>query len=286
LVGLRIILYYPSDVDEVCAIWREQFSVDESSSVDKRAELASDQFGYSSVHLVCRLSEGRRTLAEWSPFESTCCEVQVRTVLQHAWASISHALQYKHESDVPTQFKRRLNRLAGLLELADAEFLSLKQTHKIAAVKVQERILKHDFEVGLDSISLAQYLPKSELVKQLCVLARKAGFGITTDHEDTQLHQICQHLEIRTIQQLDEELRRSLPLAQNFFRAFEIKTTEYMGLTPSGSSGHWSAALLVAQHSETMTLKVLKKLSMWSFDYRVSVLKAARTAKHQLAKDA
>ena len=86
LVGLRIILYYPSDVDEVCSIWREQFSVDESSSVDKRAELASDQFGYSSVHLVCRLSESRRALAEWSPFASTCCEVQVRTVLQHAWA--------------------------------------------------------------------------------------------------------------------------------------------------------------------------------------------------------
>lgn len=287
LVGLRIILYYPSDVDEVSAIWRDQFSVDESSSVDKRAELASDQFGYSSVHLVCRLSEGRRTLAEWSPFESTCCEVQVRTVLQHAWASISHALQYKHESDVPAQFKRRLNRLAGLLELADAEFLSLKQERTIAAVQVEEQILKHNFEVGLDSISLTQYLPKSKVVKQLCGLARKAGFGITAIEDVNQLPQICLHLQIKTIQQLDEELRRSLPLAQKFFPAFAIEDgTEKKDISTSGDSDHWSAALIVAQHSETMTLEVLEKLGLWSVDYRVDVLKAAKSAKHQLAKDA
>jgi trimethylamine:corrinoid methyltransferase-like protein len=57
-------------------------------------------------------------------------EVHVRTVLQHAWAAISHSLQYKKEDDVPAALRRRLNRLAALLELADQEFTTLSAEHR------------------------------------------------------------------------------------------------------------------------------------------------------------
>jgi hypothetical protein len=55
--------------------------------------------------------------------------VQVRTVLQHAWASISHALQYKQEDDIPRALRRRLARISALLEVADEEFAELNREH-------------------------------------------------------------------------------------------------------------------------------------------------------------
>ena len=51
-------------------------------------------------------------------------QVQVRTVLQHAWAEFEHAIRYK--GTIPEEhgpdLDRRFTLAAGLLELADREF--------------------------------------------------------------------------------------------------------------------------------------------------------------------
>ena len=46
----------------------------------------------------------------------------MRTVLQHGWALISHRLDYKTESEVPKEVRRRLFRVAALLETSDELF--------------------------------------------------------------------------------------------------------------------------------------------------------------------
>lgn len=274
-VGARIIIYYPSDVDEVCSLLRGQFIVDEASSVDKRSELAADQFGYSSVHLLCQLSASRSDLVEWSMFTSILFEVQVRTVLQHAWASISHALEYKQEADVPPQFKRRLNRLAGLLELADAEFLSLKEQRSAASTASEENIKRHELDFDIDIISLGQYLKTSVPVKRIRKITKDAGFRIEGTLDSTQVLAVSVILGFGTVQKLDESLQELIPFAEAFFPAFWKETspgTEFV----AGDSGHWTAVALAGRHYKTLTAKALEQAGLWSADYRREVRAAAR----------
>ena len=60
-------------------------------------------------------------------------ELQVRSILQHAWASLQHDLMYKGERTPTDSVRRRLIALAGLLELADHEFMAVRLAHGDAA---------------------------------------------------------------------------------------------------------------------------------------------------------
>lgn len=272
LVGLRAILYYPSDVDAVATILRSQFSVDERNSIDKRTELAHDQFGYASVHLVCKISDNRCNLPEWAPFGGFSFEIQIRTVLQHAWASISHALQYKHESDVPDQFKRRLNRLSGLLELADAEFMSLKEQRVVASAEAASKVHEKDFSISLNSLSLKEYLYTSETISKISKAAEKAGLRVDSNEEGTQLSTFSSFLKLQTLGELDSLLKKALPLAYEFFSAFEKR---YGSDFLSGDRDHWATVLLVAIKRDSVSKDELSSIGFWGTDYIEEVLATA-----------
>ncbi len=87
---------------------------------DMGQETASEgRFGYASRHLLVSTDPERRAYEPRAPRQ-----VQVRTVLQHAWAEFEHDIRYKGtipEEHVP-DLDRRFTLAAGLLELADREF--------------------------------------------------------------------------------------------------------------------------------------------------------------------
>ncbi|PRB02295.1 GTP pyrophosphokinase family protein [Microbacterium sp. MYb64] len=122
MLGLRVITYLASDVDTVVSVLRANFDIDEDRSLDKQTSLDPDRFGYLSNHLVATTSTARSTLAEWAPYRGIYFEIQIRSILQHAWAEIEHDLGYKSTSGIPVHLRRRFARLASLLELADSEF--------------------------------------------------------------------------------------------------------------------------------------------------------------------
>ncbi len=76
--------------------------------------------GYLSVHYLVELPQQWWGLGDYAGLKA---EIQLRTVLQHAWAQIQHDILYK-ESGLPSSpgVERRLRGLAGMLELADREF--------------------------------------------------------------------------------------------------------------------------------------------------------------------
>ena len=129
LSGIRIILYYQDDVDKVNSLLRKNFKIDESNSIDKAEILETNEFGYLSVHYIVQLDSKRNKLPEWKSYSKLKAEVQVRTVLQHSWASISHELSYKRKIEIPKGLSRKLFRLAGLFELADEQFMLIRDEH-------------------------------------------------------------------------------------------------------------------------------------------------------------
>jgi len=86
----------------------------------------------------------------------------VRTVLEHAWAEIEHDLGYKAHG-VPTDARRKLSRLAGLLELADQEFVAIRRGLEAYAASLPERILTEEDSVPLDRVSLLPLLECAEV---------------------------------------------------------------------------------------------------------------------------
>lgn len=127
MLGVRIVTYFPDDVDRVAKVIRDEFAIDEENSTDKRALLDSDRFGYLSLHYIARLGGGRSQLAEYARFSKVTFEIQIRSILQHAWAEIEHDLGYKSSNAIPVQIRRRFSRVAGLLEVADNEFQEIRK---------------------------------------------------------------------------------------------------------------------------------------------------------------
>ena len=70
-------------------------------------------------------ASARRTARRWGCPDRPV-ELQVRSILQHAWASLQHDLMYKGERAPTDSVRRRLIALAGLLELADHEFMAVR----------------------------------------------------------------------------------------------------------------------------------------------------------------
>ena len=126
LAGIRIITYYEDQIDQVAKFIRQEFCVDEENSVDKRKMLAPDRFGYLSLHLIVKLPLERVQLPEYAQFKECKVEIQIRSILQHAWAEIEHDLEYKNQANVTDETRRQFSRLAGLLEFADLEFEKIR----------------------------------------------------------------------------------------------------------------------------------------------------------------
>ena len=125
LSGVRVITFFPNTIIEVEEVIKEQFEVIERINKTDIL-LKNERLGYQSVHFLVQLKHNRCILPEYSRYNNRKTEIQVRTILQHAWAEIEHDIQYKSEETIPTQIKRRFIALAGLIEIADREFQAIQ----------------------------------------------------------------------------------------------------------------------------------------------------------------
>jgi putative GTP pyrophosphokinase len=277
LVGLRIILYYVDDVPRACDLIHQQFEVDDAKSVDKGRSLAPDQFGYLSVHKIVKLAKARAGLPEWSAMAKMVAEIQVRTVVQHSWAAISHALQYKHEADVPLQFRRRLGRLAGLLELADQEFAALRHEQILLKAAVSVEVSSGNLDIAVDADTIGEFVSKSDTVKRLMASALSVGFETVSEQAVgsgiPQLTQACLVCGVGSIVELDAVLGSAMPLAEKFLRSF-------LGTWPYGlsvSDAHVAAMLLVARRGGQRDPEKISDSVGWSRDYASGILLVAKS---------
>ena len=127
IAGIRIVTQFSHDVDEVIELIKKHLDVDEQNSPDHRvSRFEEGKFGYMSAHLVVTLGDVRGKQIEYKDMNNLKCEIQVRSILQHAWAKIEHGLGYKSEAEVPQDLKRDFSKAAAVLEAADDMFSRLK----------------------------------------------------------------------------------------------------------------------------------------------------------------
>jgi ppGpp synthetase/RelA/SpoT-type nucleotidyltranferase len=126
-VGARVLVPLSADVAPVAGLVQRLYVVEEMS--DQRSDQLLDVPGYQSLHFLLRFRPEDRDALGLADAPDVPVEVQVRSILQHAWASLQHDVMYKAER-VPTDtVRRRLIALAGLLELADHEFMAVRVAH-------------------------------------------------------------------------------------------------------------------------------------------------------------
>jgi len=276
LSGIRIIVYYEKELNTISELIAKEFDIDWSNSSDKRKAHKPEEFGYQSIHYVVKLSKSRSSLLEWHHLAGLQAEIQVRTVLQHAWAAISHKLQYKREEDVPQILRRRLFRLSALLELADEEFMILRDKTNSLAEVVQYKLAEGDTDVEVNGLTIGVFLNTSQVVSAIVTDAQRAGFGFEphpgdNDEDDfSDLVALCNFLGLKTIFNLKVTLEHSTKWSY-----------EYLLKQMQSNEGFWDASpsfisqlILIKAFSDRITISYLLKAG-WDRGIAERVLKVA-----------
>ena len=160
ILGLRVITFYIDDVDKVASAVERLFTIDWENSVDKRKIHEIDSFGYLSLHYICSIPE--------FPYRF---EIQMRTLLQHAWANMDHDTGYKSGVEIPRRYLRNMSRLAGMLELVDDEFSKIRIELTDYRRRVQALVRSGNLdEVPIDGDTFRSYMdldPFAQLNKRI-----------------------------------------------------------------------------------------------------------------------
>jgi ppGpp synthetase/RelA/SpoT-type nucleotidyltranferase len=159
-LGVRVITYVRDDVAAVADLLADQVVVADDRDLGR--ETASEgRFGYASRHLQLVLDAAREGQPAYAHLPGRNVQVQIRTVLQHAWAEFEHDLRYK--GTVPDEhthdFDRRFTLAAGLLELADQEFATIRDRLRGPAPSDDHvSVSTADEDPRLDARELAAFL--------------------------------------------------------------------------------------------------------------------------------
>lgn len=152
LAGVRVVCLYRSDLETIGELIVKNLEIMSQDTSRTRSEA---QFGYMADHYIVKLGKEYRG-KRYDDILTLECEIQVRTVLMDAWASVSHHLDYKKETDIPSTLKKDFNAVSGLLYAADTHFELFREGIEKSKEQLMESVksdrLDMNQEVNLDSI--------------------------------------------------------------------------------------------------------------------------------------
>ena len=264
LLGIRVVTYTLTDVDRVGEILRAEFNVDESRSVVKPETTDPDRFGYASVHYIVSLGPPRSKLGEWTAFADLVAEVQVRTVLQHAWSAIDHRLNYKSATEIPRDLKRRLFRMSALMEVADQQFDDLQREATAVTAGYVEQVERGNLEdLEIDAASLDVYLRSSGAAERWGAVAEEVGQRIDNDaahleRDRRDLLRVLNATGVETVGEFDTLLKEVETWGRDAMARLQQRSIEYDG-TPLDTTPDDALTLLtlIARRAKPSVYKPL-----------------------------
>lgn len=246
--GIRIICFFSDDIDAIAKIIEDNFTVDPEKSIDKRKILDPERFGYLSLHYVVSLPEERTNLLEYKRFKGLFCEIQIRSILQHAWAEIEHDFGYKSSTGIPKEIRRTFSLQAGLLELADQQFVKIKKDIEEYTTKIETEISTSYENISIDRISLFNYFKKSYIIERIESKIWGNEHNKNLDERLTDdIVDICEYFNIITIKQLDTIIKDNETILIKFIKKFLSKDADSLGL---GHSIWFLGYILAAKNRE------------------------------------
>jgi ppGpp synthetase/RelA/SpoT-type nucleotidyltranferase len=111
LAGIRIIFYLESDRDRFIK------NILDEISGELKLEHAKKETGYEATHIIAGLGPRRLLLSEYRKFDGLKCEIQLTSILYHAWAEIEHDIFYKEAAEInPKKLGRFRKRMAKIMK--------------------------------------------------------------------------------------------------------------------------------------------------------------------------
>ncbi|WHX62765.1 GTP pyrophosphokinase [Peribacillus frigoritolerans] len=258
--GIRIITYFSDDVDRIAERIQEEFIIDSFNSVDKRTKLDPDRFGYLSLHYVVSLNSQRTILPEYQRFEDLKVEIQIRSILQHAWAEIEHDLGYKNKNAVPKVVRRDFSRLAGILELADEEFIRIRENLDIYNSQIQSEIERTNANVLIDKISLNSLIETREsIINEIDKEISEMASGRLGEVHERQLNVYVERLKYLGFNTLDEVLSSLEKYKNKIVKFAGIWITGERNYFTEGISLFYLAYILLADNEDMEAFKMYLK---------------------------
>ena len=216
IIGFRIVTFYNDEVDKFAVKIEKVFDVDWENSIDKRKIYNVDQFGYLSLHYICKIPKEMYYDSNNPLINEVRFEIQIRSVLQHALAVLHHDTGYKSDVEIPKEYQRRLTRLAGLLELVDDEFTDIRNSIGDYKRRVKAVVKNGKLEdVELTGDSYQAYLENGGFDSLNERIALISNMDIEEAPLDNFL-QVFKAFELKTLKELDDFKKQYSDLAYEF----------------------------------------------------------------------
>ena len=135
LLGVRIICPFIEDLEDAERLIEENFEIVER---EIKGHYTFKEFGYESTHLLIRIPQS--IIDKRGDPGTDITEIQIRTILQDAWAEVEHELVYKAEfSPFDEPMKRKLAAVNASLSLADIIFQEIRSYQRKYSREMEKR---------------------------------------------------------------------------------------------------------------------------------------------------
>ena len=177
-VGVRAVVLFTDDIREVAAVVEacDLWTWDKDRDYEEERRLKPFEFAYQSVHYVVRAVEGCRS-EDCEVARGTPCEVQIRTILQHAYSELTHDTIYKPSVQAEPDVKRAAAKSMALIEATDDYFMIVRteldralrpsrEAAEMLARLYRDRTHRDGERGSLNDLIVDHYLPLAKDVSQ------------------------------------------------------------------------------------------------------------------------
>jgi ppGpp synthetase/RelA/SpoT-type nucleotidyltranferase len=182
LCGGRIIVPTKAEVGVISEFIENHFEIDSENSVDVSKKLKPSEFGYRGVHYIVQFKPNvfpTRDVDVEIPKEifGLRAEIQVKTILEHAWGVFTHDRAYKGAFKIPEKWEREMAALAAILEDADSSFARVEDGLKRYAASYGAYMTEEKMREQIKNLKIIlAYDPKNiELAARIGKLAITLG---------------------------------------------------------------------------------------------------------------